>query len=130
MNPYPELLLAVASAPPPGQAQISLTEALLVLCFGGLLMAAYQLSRVAHRLKALERRSATTAHHPGALSTSNSGSAGEATLPPHILAAIVAACEDEFDVPIRIVSITSGAEQKQVWSMEGRRQIFASHQVR
>jgi hypothetical protein len=103
---------------------------LLVLSFGGLLVAAYQLSRVAHRLNSLERRFAATAPRPGASAAANAGPAGGATLPPHILAAIVAACEDEFDAPMRIVSITPGAEQKQVWSMEGRRQIFASHQVR
>ena len=49
---------------------------------------------------------------------------------PHILAAIAAACHVQLGANARIVSITSGSDTKQVWSLEGRRQIFASHQVR
>jgi hypothetical protein len=50
--------------------------------------------------------------------------------PSETLAAVVAAVYAAVGVRARIVSIATGAEAKQVWSLEGRRQIFASHQVR
>lgn len=128
MDPNPELLLTLASSPVPGAAQISLTDALLVLCFGGLLVAAYQLNRVVQRLGVIERRLPAVRVRPE--QATPPGPPGSGALPPHVLAAIVAACEEEFDAPARIVSISHGTDQKQVWSMEGRRQIFASHQVR
>jgi hypothetical protein len=128
MNSYPGFFLAQANSSATGAAPISLTDALLVLCFGGLLVAAYQLNRVVHRILALERR-VNAARAPLALVLPPASPAGD-NLPPHVVAAIVAACEEELGGNAHIVSIAHGTDQKQMWSHEGRRQIFASHQVR
>jgi hypothetical protein len=124
------LFVAVASPAAPGAATISLTEALLLLSFAGLLVAAYQLNRVVQRLDALERRLPVSRAPSDPGGTPRPVSPAEGQLPPQIVAAITAACSLELGDSARIVSITSEAGQKQVWSLEGRRQIFASHQVR
>jgi hypothetical protein len=122
------LFCATASPASPAAASLSLTQALLVLCFGGLLVAAYQLNRVVHRLAALERRLAEAPKSPRPASPPPPGAAGQ--LSPQLVAVIAAACEDVLEGPVQIVAIADGSQQKQVWSLEGRRQIFASHQVR
>jgi hypothetical protein len=127
MNPSDTLWLAVASPTAPTGAVISLTDALLVLCFAGLLVAAYQLNRVLLRLDRLERRLAPRGARPEPVAPA---AATSGRLPPQILAAIAAACEEQCGAEARIVSITDGADHQQGWSLEGRRQIFASHQVR
>ena len=53
-----------------------------------------------------------------------------AGLPPEQIAAIVAACEVVLECPARVVAISSVTDGQQVWSLEGRRQIFASHKIR
>ena len=130
------VVFALASPSAAGGAVISLTDALLLLCLAGLLVAIYQLNRLLRQLEGIERRLAT-----GGLRQEVVGPTGPARstapavaandgLPPHILAAIAAACHVQLGANARIVSITSGSDTKQVWSLEGRRQIFASHQVR
>ena len=131
MNPNLEILLTVARTATPGAAPISLTDALLLLFLGGLLVAAWQLHRVVQRLDALERRltSARTRPEPMTPPPAPGQPAGE-TVSPELVAALMAACHVALGRPARIVSITDEAELKRVWSLEGRRQIFASHQVR
>lgn len=130
MNPSDPLLFSVANPAAPGGVVISLTDALLVLCFGGLLLAAYQLNRVLLRLGGIERRLTAGGLPPAPVAPVPPVALAETGLPPHVLAAIAAACHVQLGANARIVSITDGADIKQVWSLEGRRQIFASHQVR
>lgn len=111
-------------------ATISLTDALLVLSFGGLLVAAYQLNRVLQRLEAIERRLAADRPRPEPIVPVAAVAPTDAKISPDIFAAIAAACHVQLGANARIVSIRDGADLKQVWSLEGRRQIFASHQVR
>jgi hypothetical protein len=123
-----------APAPIAGAPAIGLTDALLLLVFAGLLVAIYQLNQVLQRLRALETARAGTSSAPAAPTSSApvpvASRADDAPVPPEFVAAIAAACHLTLGRPLRIVSIVDEAEQKQVWSLEGRRQIFASHQVR
>lgn len=130
MNPNPSLLLALSSPAAAGPAAISLTDALLLLSFGGLLVAAYQLNRVLQRLAAIERRLEAVPVRNAAPVQILETPAENGDLPPHVVAAITAACFVEMGESARVVSIRSEDDSKRVWSLEGRRQIFASHQVR
>ncbi len=130
MNPRTELLFAVANPAAPGAAPISLTDALLLLAFAGLLAAAYQLNRVVQRLNALEGRLNSARAQPAPVAAPAALPPTGDGLAPEVLAAIVAACHVQLGGRARIVSITDPADLKQVWSLEGRRQIFASHQPR
>lgn len=137
MNQNFNLLLAAATPPVPA-APISLTDALLVIAIGGLAVAAYQLRLVLGRLDALERRltgganrSAPAPAAPPAVPTPSAPLAESNGSPsPELLAVLVAAVHAAVGRRARIVSIAEGGDGKQAWSMEGRRQIFASHQVR
>lgn len=130
------VVFALASPSAAGGAVISLTDALLLLCLAGLLVAVYQLNRLLRQLEGIERKLATGVPRqelglPAGPAVSRAPAvAANEELPPHILAAIAAACHVQLGANARIVSITSGSDTKQVWSLEGRRQIFASHQVR
>lgn len=140
MNHCPEFVLAVSTLPGPAAGPISLTEILLLLGLGGVLVIILQLRRLQTRLDALEQRLA------GALPRTEGARVVPApaapapapaplprvddAAPSETLAAVVAAVYAAVGVRARIVSIATGAEAKQVWSLEGRRQIFASHQVR
>lgn len=132
MNTSDSLMFALAGPSAPGGPVVSLTDALLVLCFAGLLVAAYQLNRVLQQLARIERRLAEGGprSEPGVLAPAASSAPVPDDLSPHVLAAIAAACHVQLGANARIVSITAGGDPKQVWSLEGRRQIFASHQVR
>jgi hypothetical protein len=131
MNSSLEIVLAVTDPVAPGAAAISLTDALLVLSLAGLLVAAYQLNRVLQRLEAIERRLETSRAQPApVLAAAPPGRGDHEPLPPDVLAAIVAACHVQVGGRVRIVSIADAADSKQVWSLEGRRQIFASHRPR
>lgn len=123
-------VLALTNPAVPGAAAISLTDALLVLTFAGVLLVAYQLNRVWQRLEAIERqlKPGRGQAAPAVAEPARRADAGD--LPPEVLAAIVAACHVQVGGQIRIVSIADPADQKQVWSLEGRRQIFASHRPR
>lgn len=113
---------------------ISLTDALLLLVFAGLLLVAYHLHRIGRQLAALAVQPAASVERPAprvapvALAPVPVG-AGEGP-PPEIQAAIAAAVYVLLGESARVVAITEGAETSQVWSLEGRRQIFASHRVR
>jgi hypothetical protein len=124
------LLCATVVPPAAAPAPVTFTQALLILCFGGLLVAAYQLNRVVHRLGAIERRIAVAPRQPGPASPPPAVQLSPGPLAPQLVAVIAAACEETLEGPVQIVAITDGSQQKQVWSLEGRRQIFASHQVR
>jgi hypothetical protein len=54
----------------------------------------------------------------------------EPHLPTEIQAVLAAAVHITLGESARVVAITEGAESTHVWSLEGRRQIFASHQIR
>jgi len=126
-------LAAAAEAP-----AISLTDALLLLAVAALVVVTYQLHNVVRRLSALEARwRATPVPVQAAAASARSDSlpgeppAAEIGAPaPEIRAALAAAVYAMLGRSARIVAITDGAETSQVWSLEGRRQIFASHQVR
>ena len=57
-------------------------------------------------------------------------------LPPELVAVIAAAVSASFDAPVRIAAVQpvgpgAGSEIfMQLWSVEGRRQIYSSHQTR
>ena len=127
----PERLLALADPAVPGVAAISLTDALLVLALAGLLVAAYQLNRVLQRLDGIERQLKSGRAQPApVVAAALPERACEDALPSEVLAAIVAACHVQVGGQFRIVSIADATDLKQVWSLEGRRQIFASHRPR
>ncbi len=127
----PSCFLAAAAALP---SEISLTDALLLLVFAGLIAATWQLTKLLRRLDTLEERLvAPPAPRPVAVVSAAAAPAPQpvpAALAPEFPAVIAAAVYAALGQPVRILSITEVAGGQQVWSLEGRRQIFASHQVR
>lgn len=125
-------LAAAAEAP-----VISFTEALLLLACAGLMIVTYHLRKLSRQLAALERRfresaGPAVAPKPTPVAVAAVAPAGVTSdgPPPEIRVAIVAAVHAMLGRSARIVAVTDGAETSQVWSLEGRRQIFASHQIR
>lgn len=121
---------AAGAAPIPGH-----TGALLLLCLGGLGFVILQQRRAARRLAAIERL--LQAALPVAPTHPAAGPAPAVPVaePPRrdtgeLVAAIAAACHVALGARVRIVALSSADDFKPVWSLEGRRQIFASHQVR
>ena len=103
---------AAVSPPAAGAAEISLTDALLLLCFGGLLWAGYELHQVLHRLAVLEKRLKPARAGSGSAVAPAGVRRGtaNATLPPEQIAAIVAACEVVLECPARVVAISSATD--------------------
>ncbi len=130
---FRSFLAAAAEAP-----AISFTDALLLLAVAALVVVTYQLHNVVRRLTALEARlRASPAPVQAAAVSARSDSMPGESLPvetgapsPEIRAALAAAVYAMLGRSARIVAVTDGAETSQVWSLEGRRQIFASHQIR
>ena len=59
--------------------------------------------------------------------------AGETGLAPEVIAVIAAAIEAVIDTPFRITTISerrADGSLVSLWSIEGRRAIFASHHLR
>lgn len=119
-----------------GPSPISFAEALLLLAVAALLVATFQLRRVARRLSVLEARLGpaplppTAALHPVSTGTAPSMAVGNSQLAPDIQAVLAAAVHATLGESARVVAITDGVESTHAWSLEGRRQIFASHQIR
>jgi Na+-transporting methylmalonyl-CoA/oxaloacetate decarboxylase gamma subunit len=124
MNSASFSILALA-VPPAARCTIVFADVLSFLTAAGLLVAVYQLQRVARRLAAMEERLAGA--QPRAVP---SVVPREETLPAEVAAVIAAACHAALGRGARIVSIADASDLHRVWSIEGRRQIFASHQVR
>lgn len=51
-------------------------------------------------------------------------------IPPETVAAITAAVHTTLRANLRILSIGEPCPKRQAWSVEGRRQVFSSHNVR
>lgn len=122
LPPFPELTAPTES--------IDVQTALLLLIAGALVYVAKLLADVRNRLNALEARApARTAAAPAAGSAPGMPDAGSATVPPQILATIAAAIHATLRVPHRVVAVSPSNELR-AWSLEGRRQVFQSHQIR
>ncbi len=128
MNSNSDLLLAMANPSTSGEAWINPTNALLGLILAALVVVAFILNQVVRRLDALARP-ASTLRTPPVPVTAAEPPAGD-FLSPELMVIISAACHVALGRSARVVAITDGGELKQVWSLEGRRQIFASHQTR
>jgi hypothetical protein len=127
MNP---LILAHVGSPVAG-GTIVFADVLSFLTMAGLLLAVYQLQRVARRLAAIEKR--LNVAQPQAVPPPPAAPPvvpREESLPAEVAAVIAAACHAALGQGARIVSIADASDLHRVWSIEGRRQIFASHQVR
>jgi hypothetical protein len=123
-------LCAILAAATPS-LEISLTDALLLLVVVGLFAATYQLNKLFRRIEALEERLASAPARPAhAVAVPPAAVPVGNALPSELPALIAAAAYVALGRPVRIVSIAEGPESKHVWSLEGRRQIFASHQRR
>lgn len=114
-----------------------LTDVLLFLAVAGLVAAVFQLMRVSRRLDLLEQRlgavlqpPAPAAVPPPAVAAASRAQPAEEGLPSELAALIAAACHAAVGQSARIVSIAEASDLHRVWSIEGRRQIFASHQIR
>jgi hypothetical protein len=81
-------------------------------------------------LGVIERRLAVAPRQLGPASPPSVVQLSPGPLALQLVVVIAVACEEMLEGPVQIVAITDGSQQKQVWSLEGRRQIFASHQVR
>lgn len=119
-----------------GPSLITFTEALLLLAVAALLVATFQLRQVARRLSVLEERlGAAPLPPPSASQPAARGATPPLTVvephpPTEIQAVLAAAVHMTLGESARVVAITEGVESTHVWSLEGRRQIFASHQIR
>jgi hypothetical protein len=119
-----------------GPSPISFTEALLLVAVAALLVATFQLRRVARRLSLLEERLGPAPLAPASAAPPIPAGAAatvgevEPRLPAEIQAVIAAAIHVTLGHSAQVVAITEGVESTHVWSLEGRRQIFASHQLR
>jgi hypothetical protein len=123
-------LLAVTAAPAPTPA-ISVSTALLLIAVGLLV-----LRRQGHRrpANAEVQRPARAAHGSASFATAEHASPATSAAPEAIdstLRAVIAAAVHTAmaDQPYRIVAVAQSAHDAG-WSLEGRRQVFQSHQVR
>jgi hypothetical protein len=107
----PPVLFAAASNPAAaGAVQISLTDALLILVFAGLLVAAYQMHQLMQRLAVLEARLKTLRAGPeSAAGATPSEQAASDPFPPEHLAAIAAASHVAVGQAARVVAIAAEA---------------------
>lgn len=128
-------LFLTATAPENASDAISIEAAVMILLTGGLL---YCFKAIAELRRQLEQRtrgeaarlaSATRAAPPS--STASDSTAAAAATAPHVLAAIAAAVHYVMGPNHRVCSVVPaplpGGER---WSVEGRREVFQSHQLR
>lgn len=128
---------------------IDFQTALLILIAVALVIVVQKLIGLSRRLDTLESKgqsesttparleSGATSSVPTSSSASSTGVAKTASTAPHTevlstetFAAIAAAIHTVMRRPVRILSIGQATSERQAWSVEGRRQVFHSHQVR
>jgi hypothetical protein len=136
MSPLPFLLAVSAEHSPAGAAASRpLLGLLMVAAIVGILLGANKISRVLRGRAALSRAvddGASTAPSPNL----PAAPAADTPLPPELVAVIAAAVDVMFHGRGRLQTIREHPEHSApdpgllVWSMEGRRQIFSSHQPR
>lgn len=116
--------------PAPSSEAIEVETALLLLIAGALVYLAKLLADVRSRLTLLENRlkPRTGLQGSSGVPVSNAAAAPE-PIPAHVLATIAAAVHYTLRVPHRLVAIAP-SQEFQAWSLEGRRQVFQSHQIR
>jgi hypothetical protein len=93
------------------------------------LLLSYLLVTLGMRLERNRNRQRTLAPEPRAATTTD-----PEMIPEDILTVIAAAVAASFDSPVRVRSVTRAETQTatpyNLWSIEGRRQIYRSHQLR
>lgn len=118
------ILLFAAAAPEATSDGISVQAAIMLLMAGAIF---YCLTTVANLRRRLDRLSAKARTSPG--SRPAASTAGE--VPLEIAAAISAAVYETLGADYRVLAVTPVAPQgASSWSLEGRREVFHSHQVR
>ncbi|MBL9194588.1 MAG: hypothetical protein JNJ82_19695 [Opitutaceae bacterium] len=121
-------LLAVTASPAPTPT-LSVSTALLLIAVGLLIFVAKAIADLRAEVQDLRERltarPTATAEHPSP-ATSAAPEAIDSTLRAVIAAAVHTAMADQ---PYRIVAVAQTAHDAG-WSLEGRRQVFQSHQVR
>lgn len=118
-----EVALAQAGALPETDVISVSTALLIILCFG-LVWCVASLLDVKRRLATLD----TTSRQEELTQVSQAQNAGE--IPHEILAAIAAAVSASFGKSARIIHTAPLEQHGLQWSMEGRRNLFHSHQLR
>lgn len=129
------LLCFAAVAEPLPAASGNGISPLLVLV--GLGVVWYYLHRIAGGLDRIGNRLARAAPAPSASAAAavapppvRAAVPVEQAIPSETVAVIAAAVHAALGQPVRIVAIADTGDSLRTWSMEGRRQIFASHQIR
>lgn len=122
-------LFLTAAAPENASDAISVEAAVMILLTGGLF---YCLKAIADLRRQLERRTHGAAAKPGpAVQAVPPSAAAPAAAPaPEIVAAIAAAVHCVVGPHHRVRSIVPAPLPAERWSVEGRREVFQSHQLR
>lgn len=118
----------------PAGAVIDVATALMLVIIVCLVFMARELARLSRRIDALTGAADARPVSGGspARGAPKAGTVPPAAGPsPETIAAITAAVFVACEQPVHIVAVNEiSAEEGRHWSMEGRRQIFTSHQVR
>lgn len=119
-----------------GNSAIDVRTVLLVLALVGLAYALRQVSLLRAEIETLRTPSAPTpAPVPAAAKAAAAPAAAPAPTPlgpptPGELVAIFAAVHSVFGGSARLVAVAPVPSSQVMWSLEGRREVFRSHQIR
>lgn len=119
-----------------GNSAIDVRTVLLVLALVGLAYALRQVSLLRAEIETLRTPSAPTpAPAPAAAKAAAAPAAAPAPTPlgpptPGELVAIFAAVHSVFGGSARLVAVAPVPSSQVMWSLEGRREVFRSHQIR
>jgi len=102
---------------------IDFKTALLVIVTVALFAVSRKLIGLHRRIEVLETTPPFPSSLPAKLTPTN-------TIAPETVAAISAAVHTTLRSRLRILSVGQISPDRQAWSAEGRRQVFASHKVR
>lgn len=134
MNQLPALQSLFASATAAAGSgdgvAISVPTALLVLVAGGLAFCIKAILDLQRRVEELESAPAPAAPRCDPLPAPPPPAAAGETIPPEILAVIATAAHVALKGRVRLVAVTPLSPEQQIWSIEGRRQVFQSHVLR
>ncbi len=133
MNSLPAVHAFLASAAPAAGegSAISVPTAILILVVGGLLFCIKGLLDLQRRVAELESAPPPPAA-PGRapVETAPPAAAPVEAIPPEIMAVIATAAHVALKGRVRLVAVTPLSADQQIWSIEGRRQVFQSHILR
>jgi hypothetical protein len=110
---------------------IGVSTALLILVAGGLAFCIKAILDLRRRVADLETGPTPgAARRPETTATADAAAVAAGTIPPETLAVLVAAVHVTLSGRARLVAVTPLSPDQQLWSIEGRRQVFQSHILR